>query len=173
MPTYCTDADVLAYLPTADGTDLGSSLDTAEERAPYITRGSRATDESAGGRFALGTHDSATQKFPNVASDPSTPECIRELASLWTAALILDAIHSANRRVTTGGERRADAEALAAVIKAGERDVIDSDGTRYGDSSSLISHTGAGSEPVFTIGRYDADGNQVSDEAGTTDDFVS
>ncbi len=165
MPMYTTDTRVTAHLPT----NLPDSLDTAGERAEYLTRGSALAESLVGPRFPLGEYGGATQKFPDADDSPPTPEIISELAALCAAALILGRVGVDNMSGgSAGAELREKAAELAGQIRSGDLDVVDSAGTRYGDRASAIVSTDSGAEPVFSIGRHGEDGECL--RPGTLDD---
>ena len=165
MPTYTTDALVLTRLPAT----LPETLDTAAERAVFIARGSAMAEALVGPRFSLSEYGGATQKFPDADGSPATPEIIVELAMLFSAAMVMDRIGVDNMTGgSAGAELRTEADTLATRIRAGEIDVIDSAGTRYGDRSTEITSTSDGAEQVFSIGKYDAQGECLS--PGSLDD---
>lgn len=170
--TYCTDAQVAAYLP--DG--LPTDVDTSGERATYLSQGSALAEGYVGERFALGSFSGATQKFPEVTGTPSTPMVVQIAAAKFAAAILLRHIGFASNFgrssvVADADKLEEEAKAMCAEMRDGFVDVIDSAGTRYGDVG--VAGTATTSEPVFSVGRYDADGELVSEESGSTDGFIA
>ena len=165
MPTYCTDDDVTGLLPD----NLPDTLDTALARAPYIARGSARAEAAVGPGFAAGTHGGA-QKFPDVDDTPGTPEPVRELATYYAVRLMLYHIHFA-----VGVEAGDEIDRLSRHIEALAREIRDGVvdlGAAYGTGDVPAISSGAG-RPVFTRGRYDADGTLLDDAAGSLDGLVS
>lgn len=169
MPTYCTDAYLTEQLPTT----LPASIDTAGERATYIARGSGRAEAAVGPEFAVGTFTAGTQKFPDVTGDTATtPEVIQEIAATFGVMLMLRKAY-ADGAISAALWREWEdrANELAASIRDGEVDVLDSDGTVYGSRARLFTNTTSGTRPTFTRGEYDADGSRISDYAGSLDDL--
>ncbi len=165
--TYTTDAQVTAHLPST----LPEEWDAVGERATYIADASELVEGMVGGGFAVGTYDGATQKFPDVGDDPPTPMIIQIATGYVAAGLILDDMKAQLGGKKTGKEQHDIAEGYLRNIRSGEIEVRDEDGTAYhrdGIATNVESTT-----PVFGVGRYDADGNLVSSEEGSTDDFVA
>jgi len=161
MATYCSDAEVTRWLPE----NLPAAVDSSGERAQYITAASALVDGLVGPRFAL---NSSYQKFPDTTASPATPTIIAWCASKLAAWDIYKAMQASNLAVRDGQSLFDDAERMLKRIASGEVQITDSAGTIYG-TTNVSASTTKEYDPSFTIGGYDADGNLVSDDAGTLD----
>ena len=166
MPTYFTDAFMTEMIPTS----LPASINTDEERATYIARGSAWADSAVGKQFSIGAGGVDGQKFPDITDDPATPEIIQELGATYGVAVLLRKAYADASIVTSLWQEWFDsADELATQIQDGTKDVTDSGGTEYGTRTRILTQIKSGAVPVFTTGQYDANGQLVSDNRGSLD----
>lgn len=166
MATYTTDARLLRWLPDT----LPTSIDASGKRATYIIEASAWVDGAVGQRFTIGS-ESSIQKFPDVTSSPATPEVIQQAATFRAVGLLYLVGYGDNAAGPSGQSFFDMADDLCARIASGEIEVIDSAGTTYGTRGRLRTQLNSNTEPVFSRGEYDADGNMNSAYTGTLDDL--
>ena len=163
---YTTDALVLEHLPS----DLPAEYDTAGERATFLARASGYVESAVGPRYPIRTVDGARQKFNDADDTVQTPAIIQDVTAGVAAVYVMRAMRWA---VNLGGpdpaEMWKEAKADLRDIREGMVQVLDSAGTDYARSD--IASNVDDSEATFTLGRYDADGDQAGDEVGTLDDL--
>lgn len=167
---YCSDGDVTRHLPTS----LPTAFDTAAERLPYITRASGEVQELLLAVIPMGSYEGATQMFPDVDDDgdADTPETIRGIVGRLAAIAIRGDMRTVARDVgpKPSEELQEWVDARVAGILEGRIVITDSAGTSY--VRSAIATNVEGSVPVFTQGRYDADGEVIGD-VGSLDEYVA
>jgi len=161
MASYTSTTNVEALLPSS----LPSAIEAAD-KARWISDASAMVDGLVGPRFPmLSTH----QKF---ADSPSAPALI-ELCARWLAAyfgfLQLREINKTDKVPSQATQYRKLAEDYLAQIAAGKASIYSSAGADLG-SEELVDSTTVDRDPVFERGEYE-DGELVSDEAGSLDDF--
>lgn len=171
MPTYCTDTQLLRRLPPA--ASLGTSYDTSEERAAFITEASELVDCYLGNAFVTTTYSGSYQKFPDVTADEPTPKIIQYLTSLVAAWLIFTALGTVNR----DGTSRADVvkrewQELVDDLREGRARVYDSTGTDYAASADEPNSNTDTYTPIMTVGGYDEDGTMLSSTEGSLDSLT-
>ncbi len=164
---YCSDTELLAWLP--DSATLPAEFDTEAERLVYINKASYLVDAEVGPRFAL---QSTHQKFPDTTSSPATPSVIALITSRLAAWLILIAMQATNLTGADPKKLRDAADAELARIRSGMTHVVDSSGNEYGEQARISSNTQT-TAATFTQGRYDEQGNLISDYSGTLDTLVT
>jgi hypothetical protein len=162
MPTYCDDAGLQEELPKPLSATLTSSY-----RTNQISAASWEVESLVGERYGR-NYESNIQKFPNITSNPATPQLI-EQATIWlSASLCYVRLYTSNRMSSASegeGEDPASrlrrmAEEMCMKIRTGIIGIVLPDGTVL---SQVVSIRSKGLDVLSSVSftRRDKNGNTI------------
>lgn len=147
MPNYTTVTKVKAELPSDPPEDYNATTWQAVIEQ-VISENSQYVDDNVGGNYSF-DYESATQKFPEIDSDPATPKTIEKISRYLCAAELL-AYYSGIYTTEDNSQRlrrRNWAEETLEKIRSGEIQISISGSNLY--SISVYSESDF-TDPIFT-----------------------